>query len=146
MYQYLRIIYTRHIKSYSSCNLLPVIPVLYVLHSFVLIVDIICIDPITSYLVCNFRPILQIYSFSVNACCITSFPVFNLICFMFSLHFFLVCCVIQYKLNHVIRILCICPHFSYSSQFNFDRGCYLYWSHYELPSLKCPSYLSNLLI
>ena len=73
-----KFIRTVHITSYLAHNVLPA---LTVIHSLILIVDVICIGPITSYLACNFHPIFHIYSSSVNAWCITSFPVCNLICF-----------------------------------------------------------------
>ena len=61
LYQSPRFIYNIYITSYLARNVLPVILVLPVLHSFVYIVDIIiCIDPITSYLACNARPIFHI--------------------------------------------------------------------------------------
>ena len=72
---------------------------LLLLHNFVLIVDIICIDPITGYLSCNVRNIFHIYSSSVNAWCITSFPVCNLIYFSVTSSFRLVSFVSEYKLN-----------------------------------------------
>ena len=68
-------------------------------YSFVLIVDIICIDHITSYLYINVRPIFHIYSYIVNAWCITSFPVCNLICFSVPYSFHLVRFTSYYKLN-----------------------------------------------
>ena len=43
--------------------------VCHILHSFVMVVDIICIDHITSYLARSVRHIIHIYSFSVNDWC-----------------------------------------------------------------------------
>ena len=57
---------TGHITSYLACNVLPV---LLVLRCFDLIVDIICIDPITSYLARIVHSIFHIYSYSVNDWC-----------------------------------------------------------------------------
>ena len=48
---------TLHITRFLAQNVLPDIPVI---HTFVLIVDIICIGPITRCLTCNGRPVFQI--------------------------------------------------------------------------------------
>ena len=68
------IIHIGHIMSYLAlnvCNVLhsfvPVVDIIcigHILHSFVLVVDIIYIGHITSYLARNFHPIFEIYSFS----------------------------------------------------------------------------------
>ena len=123
---------TNHITSYLTHNVLPVLPVL---QSFFLIIDIIFIDPIMSYLSHNVCPIFQIYSSSVNSWCITSFPVSNLIFCSVTSYFRLVCFVSKYKLNPVILISQICQHLSYSSQFRSGSGCYFYLSHYKVLSL-----------
>ena len=96
LYQSPRFICTVHIMSYLARNVLPVIPVL---HSFILIIDIICIYTIMSYLAFYVRPIFHIYSSSVNAWCITYFPVFRLIRFSVPSSFFLFSFVSEYKLN-----------------------------------------------
>ena len=112
---FFNIISIGHITSYLACNGLPVLPVIPVFRSFFLIVDIICIGTIMSYLARNVHPIFHIYSSSVNAWCVTSFTVCNLIYFSFPSSFRLVQFVSEYKLNPVIRILWIFPHLSYSS-------------------------------
>ena len=89
-----RFICSGHIMSYLARNVLPVIPVITVLHSFIMVMDIICIDIIKSYLSCNLHPIFHISSSSVNAWCIIYFPACDFICvFSFSSSFRLVCFV-----------------------------------------------------
>ena len=84
---------------------LNVLPVLLVFHSFIIIVDIIFIDPITRYLDYNVIPIFHIYLYCANDWCITYFPVCNLIYFSVTSSFRLVWFVSNYKLNpNSIRI------------------------------------------
>ena len=82
-----------HITSYLARN------VRHVIHSFVLVVNIIYIGHITSYLARNVCPILHIYSSSESYWCINYFPVCNLIFFSVPSSFHLVCFVREYKLN-----------------------------------------------
>ena len=65
LYQSMRIIWPGDITSYLAFNVLPVPSVIPVIHSFIMIVDIICINPIASYLSNIVRPIFQAYSYSV---------------------------------------------------------------------------------
>ena len=125
MYQYLRLFCTGHITRYLYFNIILVLPVFTMIH-ICLLIYIICIYPITSYLACNLHHILHIYPSSSNTWCITSFSIFNLIYFSVPCYFFLARFVSEYKLNPVIRILCICPHFSSSSHFCSGHGYYLY--------------------
>ena len=67
--------------------------------------DIVFIDPITSYLACNVRPIFHIYSSSLDAWRINYFPVCNLIYFSVPSSFSLVRFVSEYELSpNSIRI------------------------------------------
>ena len=61
--------------------------------------DIICISHITSYLDRNVCRIIHVYSSSVSDWCITSFPVYNLICFSVNSSFRLDHFVGEYELN-----------------------------------------------
>ena len=91
------IIHIRHITTYLARNVshvihsfvlvVDVILIDNIIHSFVLVVDIICIVHITSYLSCNVCPIFNIYSSSGSDWCIISFPVCKLIYFLFLLPF-----------------------------------------------------------
>ena len=90
-----------------------------------MVVDIICIDTITSYLACNVGPIFLIYSSSLNSWCITYFPVFNLIFFSVPYSFCLVCFFGEYKLNpssirvHLPRFYFNKARFSFQINFLF---------------------------
>ena len=72
-----------HIVSYLARN------VCHVIHSFVLVVDIICIGNIVRYLERNIRTFFHAYSYSVSDWCIASFPVGKY-------YFCLVCLVSEY--------------------------------------------------
>ena len=107
---------------------MDIICILWILWIYPHFVDIIFNGHIMSYLACNVRTILHIYSYFVCDLCITYFPVCNLICFSVPSYFRLVSFVGEYKFNpNPIRIYL--PSFitsmknSFSFSLNFQFAC-----------------------